>query len=531
MSLPKSIFLPRPPLRYVEDELPVTVVATAIDDETSIPIVQSPYSRPVLSVQIDEIGSQLAYFYSEQEDDHNKQVESLPWLARPFLSDEIGSQLSYFYLEQEEPWISQVEVIPWQPVWFIQNEEVPVLGIDQEESYTNSSESYTNSSESLLWLARPFTYDEVGSQLSYFYLEQEEPWIAQSQSIVWFGSSFIQIEEIALILVDDERSWSAQTETQPWCGVSFLDEVVGVQLYSSIDDESVWSYQTQLISRLSTSIVIDEDRPTGGIDQEESYINSLESLLWLSRPFLDDEVRQTSPCLEQEDTQTPQTQLSAWVVTLYVEENFSYTPLVPLGVSDDAFALSLPMPSYWQSVLVLDDEAFAYRYSPPNLPPAPPNPPSQHIAWQGRTNRIVAWQGETNARLTWGGRTNQRLTWTLSEDGSMLKYDFPVRASTPQLLTYTFLDETRTVIDLTNFFTVVVELSNGGLVPPLVLAASFSGSKTLGVVQANESFPSAGIWQAQFVCKDSFGNRLEGEPIQVRVVSNIDDLTGQLLSY
>lgn len=454
--------LPRPPLRYVEDELPVAIVVTAaIDDDTSTPIVQSPYSPPVLSLQVDEIGSQLAYFYSEQEDDYNKQVEFLAWLARPFLSDEIGSQLSYFYLEQEEPWTAQSQSIVWFSVSFIQNDEIPVLGIDLEESYIASSES-------LLWLARPFTYDEVGSQLSYFYLEQEEPWIAQVETQPWFVSSFVQVEEIALILVDDEQPWLVQTESQPWCGVSFLDEAVGAGLYGS---------------------------------------------------------------LEQEDTWITQTQTPVWNSVTYGEEDFSYTPPAMFGISDDAFALIQSMPSYWQSALTLDDEAFAYRYSPPNLPPAPPNPPSQHIAWQGRTNRIVAWLGQTNARLTWGGRTNQRLTWTLSEDGSMLKYDFPVRASTPQLLTYTFLDETRTVIDLTNFFTVVVELSNGGLVPPLVLAASFNGSKTLGVVQANESFPSAGIWQAQFVCKDSFGNRLEGEPIQIRVVSNIDDLIGQLLSY
>ena len=43
------------------------------------------------------------------------------------------------------------------------------------------------------------------------------------------------------------------------------------------------------------------------------------------------------------------------------------------------------------------------------------------------------------------------------------------------------------------------------------------------MVQSNYTFATAGIWVAQFYVTDVGGNKLYGEPIQVKVTPNADD--------
>jgi hypothetical protein len=113
----------------------------------------------------------------------------------------------------------------------------------------------------------------------------------------------------------------------------------------------------------------------------------------------------------------------------------------------------------------------------------------------------------------------------------MVPWTTPVRVGTPQLFNYTFLDQNRNVISLTPYATVILEVSQQGQSPPFETQAGSFVSPPLGQVTAIYAFESPGIWQAQFVCYDPFGNPFYGEPIQVRVVANIDGSVGVLLNY
>lgn len=108
-------------------------------------------------------------------------------------------------------------------------------------------------------------------------------------------------------------------------------------------------------------------------------------------------------------------------------------------------------------------------------------------------------------------------------------YKTKVRARVPQKLTYTFFDETNTIIDLTNYPTCKVMAILDGQVKADT-AGQLVGLPTAGTVTASLPFPTPGVWQAQFVAYDTINRPLYGEPIQVKVAANEDDvLAGQPL--
>lgn len=114
----------------------------------------------------------------------------------------------------------------------------------------------------------------------------------------------------------------------------------------------------------------------------------------------------------------------------------------------------------------------------------------------------------------------------------MISYRYPIRMKTPQHFLYTFKDQDDNVIDLTAYVSVVLELKFQGAVFASV-ASSFVSPKTAGVVElASQAFTTPGIWDGQFVCTDGTGLKLFGEPIQFKVVKNIEDLdTSELPIY
>lgn len=113
-----------------------------------------------------------------------------------------------------------------------------------------------------------------------------------------------------------------------------------------------------------------------------------------------------------------------------------------------------------------------------------------------------------------------------------IQYRTPVRLYNYQRLTYTFLDGNNTPIDLSTYSTCAVELKLGGD-STFTTAPAGIPDPTNGVAQLNSVFFAApGVWTAQFYVADIGGVKLYGEPIQFRVVKNVEDAgIGQLLPY
>lgn len=105
----------------------------------------------------------------------------------------------------------------------------------------------------------------------------------------------------------------------------------------------------------------------------------------------------------------------------------------------------------------------------------------------------------------------------------MIQYGTKVPNNTPQSLTYTFLDQNKNVLNLSNYVSVWLELKLYGQVY-IVVPASFS-NQTLGVVTTPfYTFTSPGVWDVQFYCLDGTNNKLYGESLQIVVKPNVDDL-------
>ena len=106
----------------------------------------------------------------------------------------------------------------------------------------------------------------------------------------------------------------------------------------------------------------------------------------------------------------------------------------------------------------------------------------------------------------------------------MIKYATPVRLNTPQHCLYTFKDQADNVIDLTTYVSVFLEVKRQSGVSSTT-PAEFNGPKTGGQVQLPTfTFTQDGTWYLQFYCIDSSENKLFGEPLQVTVVDNLEDL-------
>jgi hypothetical protein len=117
------------------------------------------------------------------------------------------------------------------------------------------------------------------------------------------------------------------------------------------------------------------------------------------------------------------------------------------------------------------------------------------------------------------------------EEGSVIiQYLFPVRNNVPQSLVYAYTDQNGNVIDLGNYVSVFVEIKQQDTIYSK-LPAAFE-SQVDGLVACTYTFVGVGVWTVQFLCVDGGGNELFGEPIQITVVPNTEDLAlSQLPNY
>lgn len=113
----------------------------------------------------------------------------------------------------------------------------------------------------------------------------------------------------------------------------------------------------------------------------------------------------------------------------------------------------------------------------------------------------------------------------------MIEYRKKIRRQTPQTIQYTFKDHNKSIIPLTDYAVVVIEAKCQDQVM-IATDAEFQ-DKSLGtVISYRFKFPTIGVWDVQFYCVDHYGDRLYGEPLQLRVVKNVDDLdAGEITNY
>lgn len=173
------------------------------------------------------------------------------------------------------------------------------------------------------------------------------------------------------------------------------------------------------------------------------------------------------------------------------------------------------------------------------------------ITWKGRSHHDYTWvpfgQDYNYGRYAphgrdtayWKGRTVNLIEWHVRPDrtdyelpqrgpNDMIEETFPVRVNSGTTLRYIFRDRDGVIIPLTNY-TLVKFVSKvvGGT--KAEIAAEFDDKAGGSVFVDDFSFDTTGIWNAQFYCEDAEGVKLYGEPIQFRVVKNVEDLDAEEL--
>lgn len=153
------------------------------------------------------------------------------------------------------------------------------------------------------------------------------------------------------------------------------------------------------------------------------------------------------------------------------------------------------------------------------------------LPWTGRTNvllewgthcedlpplRIVAFTGRTNTLLEWEGPAGST---------TMQQHRYPVRKATPQEVKYTFRDQNGTAIPLTDYVSVLIYVKRQGAVAAEPLEADFLDQDAGSVVYDGLPFTTVGEWAVQFVALDAYDVPLYGEPLRLKVVGNLADLS------
>lgn len=195
-SWPRRPELPPP---WWEEDLSVAIVVVVDTEDWSAPVVWQPVGVPP-NTAVDDSGSLLANFYTDQEDDWSKQVESVAWVPVVFPYDEVGASLANFYVEQEEDNTGRaVEVIVWPQLVFPYDE----TGSSLANYYSDDEADATQRAvEAIAWSGVAYPYDEIGSSLTYFYTDQEED--ATGRAVMagpWLPAPFLY-DETSAGLVD-----------------------------------------------------------------------------------------------------------------------------------------------------------------------------------------------------------------------------------------------------------------------------------------------------------------------------------------
>ena len=158
---------------------------------------------------------------------------------RPFTfspqTDELAGVGEFFFLEQEEcaPRLADVQANPWNPRLAIDNKITEEMGLvpiyDQEECVPRLADV-----QAPAWLSQPATYDESDASLERFSTELEDAWNGQQQPSGWTVAPplYEEIWVLQPLTPESEESWMVSTPTAfvqsiLWTSVPFLDDEIG----------------------------------------------------------------------------------------------------------------------------------------------------------------------------------------------------------------------------------------------------------------------------------------------------------------
>jgi hypothetical protein len=317
-----DLIRPSPPRRFVfldEDPLPVSAAVTVVDGEDAA-----------------TVGQQVP----------------VPWFGKPLADDESGSGLTNFYLDQEEPWIAQCQAVSIISNVFWFNDEIARLGVEQEEPWTAAMQAVT-------WTVRPFLDDEIGSQLTNFFLEQEEPCVPQSQFTYLASNLFSFNDEIAYFGAEQEEPWLAQVQQVAWTCLPFLYDEIGAQLTNfGVDQEEYWVVQCQSVSVNSTVFSFTEEGARLGIDQEDNgWTGQVQSTAWVASNFSVDDIAafivldQEDPCLYLPT--------SAWTARTFLDDEIG-SGLTNFFLEQEEFWTAQRQEVCWTAVIFSDGESVLF---------------------------------------------------------------------------------------------------------------------------------------------------------------------------
>src|SRR5262249_44496246 len=137
---------------------------------------------PFLDESVDT--TTLAYFYRELEDLPPSPQQYIPWTARPSLDEDPWVTAPSTAVDDEQPFVALLQAIPWLPRPSlddgIDTTTLKNFALEQEEGQTSP---WLNQVETTPWLAVPFLDESVDStSLAYFFREYEDLPPAPQQS-------------------------------------------------------------------------------------------------------------------------------------------------------------------------------------------------------------------------------------------------------------------------------------------------------------------------------------------------------------
>ena len=161
--------------------------------------------------------------------------------------------------------------------------------------------------------------DEILRPAEQFGLDQEEPWLAQVQAIIWLAPLNLDDETWAQNLpLDLEDFWTGPpAQSVLWSNATFLDdEILQAITVFGIDQEDAWPALTQYIAPLPANALYADEQPYWlpfGLEQEEFFLPTSQTVTWQAVTFLDDEIQHSTGAIDIEAAWPAMVQAVPWL--------------------------------------------------------------------------------------------------------------------------------------------------------------------------------------------------------------------------
>lgn len=281
--LPKPVMYEETPTTltnfYLEQEEPTVLPITNIIWMVRSTCDEDPYPVQPIVINIDEEQASSAL------------LENIYWVARSATDDEIGSGLKNFYIEDEFLSINDKQLILDNKRLFTDEDSLSFSTVLEQE------DSYTLIIQNIIWIARNAIYDEISSNLSNFYILDEDERKDYIQNINWVARE-VRDDEIgsglsSFYLIDDDELRN-YIETISWVARNATDNEISSELRSFYLEQE--EYVKDLTENTIWQVSPARDDEIGarlsnfGLDQEEFVKDIFENIIWVARSATDDEL-------------------------------------------------------------------------------------------------------------------------------------------------------------------------------------------------------------------------------------------------